>query len=58
MRFAMLCYAPESGQWRKEDDDAVMEQHNATQARLTAAGKLGPHLRLMPTSAAMTIRAG
>ena len=58
MRFAMLCYAPESGQWRKEDDDAVMEQHNATQARLTAAGKLGPRLRLMPTSAAMTIPGG
>ena len=58
MRFAMLCYAPESGLWRKEDDDAVMEQHNATQARMTAAGKLGPHLRLMPTSAAMTIRGG
>ena len=58
MRFAMLCYAPESTQWRKEDDDAVMEKHNATQARMMAAGKLGPNLRLMPTSAAMTIRAG
>ena len=58
MRFAMLCYAPESVQWRKEDDDAVMEKHNATQAGLTAAGKLGPHLRLMPTSTAMTIRGG
>ena len=44
MRFAMLCYAPESVQWRQEDDDAVMEKHNATQARLTEAGKLGPHL--------------
>jgi hypothetical protein len=58
MRFAMLCYAPESTQWRKEDDDAVMEKHNASEARMMAAGKLGPHLRLMPTSAAMTIRAG
>lgn len=58
MRFALLCYAPESGLWRKEDDDAVMIQHRATQAKLEAAGRLGPNLRLMPTSAAMSIRGG
>ena len=54
------CFAtpPNPTQWRKEDDDAVMEKHDATQARMMAAGKLGPNLRLMPTSAAMTIRAG
>ena len=56
MRFALLCYAPESVEWRKEDDDAVMAQHDATGARLVAEGKLGPNLRLMPTTTAMTIR--
>lgn len=58
MRFALLCYAPESVMWRKEDDDAVMVQHRATQAGLEASGRLGPNLRLMPTSAAMSIRGG
>jgi hypothetical protein len=58
MRFAMLCYAPDSVRWTKEMDDAVMEKHVASQNKLEAAGKLGPHLRLMPTSAAVTIRAG
>jgi hypothetical protein len=56
MRFALLCYAPESGQWRKEDDDAVMVQHDATGERLVAEGKLGPNLRLMPTTTAMSLR--
>jgi hypothetical protein len=58
MRFAMLCYANESIRWRKEADAAVMAQHVASQKKLEAEGKLGPSLRLMPTSAAVTIRAG
>jgi hypothetical protein len=58
MRFAMFCYANETGNWTKEMDDAVMEKHNATQARLRAAGQLGPNLRLMPTTTAMTVRGG
>jgi hypothetical protein len=58
MRFAMFCYAPQTGNWTKEMEEAVMEQHNASEARLEAAGKLGPHLRLMPTTTAVTVRAG
>ncbi|MGO4831709.1 YciI family protein [Rhizobiaceae sp. 2RAB30] len=58
MRFAMFCYAPESIEWRKEDDDAVMAKHMATDAGLKAAGRLGPSLRLMPTGTAMSIRGG
>ena len=58
MRFAMFCYAPEAVEWRKEDDEAVMAKHMVTQAKLEAAGKLGPNLRLMPTSTAMSIRGG
>jgi hypothetical protein len=58
MRFAMFCYAPEGVTWTREMDDAIMEKHNATQARLHASGKLGPHLRLMPTTTAVTVRGG
>lgn len=58
MRFAMLCYTYDSALWTKEGEVAVMAAHHATDARLAAAGKLGPHLRLMSTSTAMTIRAG
>jgi hypothetical protein len=58
MRFALLCYAPESVLWQKEVDDAIMVQHRATQAGLEAAGRLGPSLRLMPKSAAMSVRGG
>jgi hypothetical protein len=58
MRFAMFCYNQDSIRWSKEMDDAVMEKHNATGDRLVAAGKLGPSLRLMPTSTAVTVRNG
>ena len=58
MRFAMFCYAPESVEWRKEDDEAVMAKHMASDASLKAAGRLGPSLRLMPTGTAMSIRGG
>lgn len=58
MRFAMFCYAPETVRWTKEMDDAVMEKHMATEARLAASGKLGPSLRLMPTTAAVTVHGG
>jgi hypothetical protein len=58
MRFALLCYAAFSNEWTKELEDAVMEKHNASQARHLAARKLGPNLRLMPPSAAVTIRSG
>jgi hypothetical protein len=58
MRFALLCYASESIQWTKEQGEAVMAKHDATDARLAEEGKLGPNLRLMPTSTAMTICGG
>jgi hypothetical protein len=58
MRFAMFCYAPETVHWTREMDNKVMEKHDATQARLRATGRLGPNLRLMPTTTAMTIRGG
>jgi hypothetical protein len=57
MRFAMFCYASESRQWTNEMEDEVLERHHATEARLKAEGKIGPSLRLMPTTTALTIHA-
>jgi hypothetical protein len=60
MRYAILCYNLEAvvGAWSKEKDDAVMAEHAVIERRLTAEGKLGPVARLMPTTAATTVRAG
>lgn len=60
MLYAILCYNDESvvGAWSKEKDDAVMAEHKIVMDRLAAKGKLGPVARLMPTTAATTLRAG
>lgn len=60
MRYAILCYDSEAvvGGWSKEKDDAVMAKSLATKNALAAKGKMGPTLRLMPTTAATTVRAG
>jgi hypothetical protein len=58
MRFALLCHSDGSIRSNKELDDAVLEKHFATNARLRAEGRLGPVLRLMPADTAVTIRAG
>ncbi|HEY4191110.1 MAG TPA: YciI family protein [Mesorhizobium sp.] len=58
MLYAILCYASEdvvSG-WSKAEDDAVMEKLAAVQERYAKAGKLGPVARLLPTTAATTLR--
>ena len=57
MLYAILCYNAEDVvmSWSQEEDDAVMAQLNVTHERLTAEGKLGPSLRLMPTTAATTL---
>ena len=58
MQYAILCYHSENVvcSWTKEEDDAVMDKLLAVQDRLTKAGKLGPVARLMPTTAATTLR--
>jgi len=58
MLYALLCYNSEEMvfSWTKEEDDAVMARLSAVQEKLAAAKKLGPSLRLMPTSAATTLR--
>ena len=58
MLYAILCYHDEAmvGSWSKEHDDAVMEKLAVVQDRLTREGRLGPVARLLPTTAATTLR--
>ena len=58
MIYAVLCYHSEDVvcSWSKEEDAAVMAKLGVVQERLTKAGKLGPVARLMPTTAATTLR--
>ena len=58
MLYAMLCYNAEDVvfSWSKEEDDAVMARLTVVNDRLRREGKLGPSARLMPTTAATTLR--
>jgi len=58
MLYTILCYHDEDvvWSWSKEEDAAVMARLGAVQDRLTKAGKLGPSLRLLPTTSATTLR--
>ncbi|MGA7487388.1 MAG: YciI family protein [Xanthobacteraceae bacterium] len=60
MLYAILCYDSEDvvGSWSKQEDDAVMAKLAVVQNKLKREGRLGPVARLMPTSAATTIRKG
>jgi hypothetical protein len=58
MHYAILCYHDEQvvGAWSKEEDDACMARLGVVHERIAAAGKLGPVARLLPTTAATTLR--
>ncbi len=58
MQYAILCYNSEAivGSWTKEEDDAVMAKLHVVHEKLHGEGKLGPSLRLLPTTAATTLR--
>jgi hypothetical protein len=58
MLYTILCYHNEDvvSSWSKEEDDAVMARLGVVHERLAAAGKLGPSIRLLPTTAATTLR--
>jgi hypothetical protein len=58
MQYAILCYNDEDvvWSWSKEEDAAVMARLGVVQDRLVREGKLGPSLRLLPTTAATTLR--
>ena len=58
MLYAILCYHDEDfvGSWTKEQDAAVMTKLAAVQEKLHKQGRLGPVARLLPTTAATTLR--
>jgi hypothetical protein len=58
MLYAILCYNDETVTcaWSKEQDDAVMAKLAVVQDTLTIQGRLGPVARLLPTTAATTLR--
>jgi len=58
MLYAALCYNAENVvfSWTKAEDDAVMAKLNVVHERLMREKKLGPSARLMPTTAATTLR--
>ncbi|MEA2921789.1 MAG: hypothetical protein QOF07_1752 [Bradyrhizobium sp.] len=58
MLYAILCYHDEDlvGSWTKEQDAAVMKKLAVVQDMLTKQGRLGPVARLLPTTAATTLR--
>lgn len=58
MLYAVLCYHSEAAvcAWSREEDQAVMDKIAVVKTKLAAEGKLGPNLRLMPTTAATTLR--
>jgi len=58
MLYALLCYNSEEVvySWTKAEDDAVMARLGVVHERLAQQGKLGPSLRLLPTTAATTLR--
>jgi hypothetical protein len=60
MLYAILCYHSEAevNSWSREKDDAVLAKRAVVQTKLRERGKLGPVARLMPTTAAVTVRAG
>lgn len=60
MLYSILIYDSEAvvGARSRQEDDALVARHVVVQQRLMAEGKLGPVVRLMPTTAATTLRQG
>jgi hypothetical protein len=60
MLYAILCYDSEDvvGSWTKQEDDAVMAKLAVVQDKLRQERRLGPVARLLPTTAATTVRKG
>jgi hypothetical protein len=57
MLYAILCYNSEDVvcSWTKEEDDAVMAKLDVVHQKLLKEKRLGPSLRLLPTTAATTL---
>jgi hypothetical protein len=60
MLYAILCYDSEDvvGAWTKEQDNAAIAKLDVVTRKLAAEGRLGPVARLMPTTAASTLKKG
>ncbi|PZQ63529.1 MAG: hypothetical protein DI570_08630 [Phenylobacterium zucineum] len=58
MLYTLLCYNDEDvvWAWDKAQEDEVMGRLAVVREKLEKAGKLGPSLRLLPTTAATTFR--
>ena len=58
MLYAILCYHDEDfvGSWTREHDANVMSKLMVIQDKLKKEGRLGPVARLLPTTAATTLR--
>ena len=58
MLYAILCYNSEDavGGWSKEYHDETMAKLLVVQDKLAKQGRLGPVARLLPTTAATTLR--
>lgn len=58
MKYAVLCYHAENVvcAWSREHDEEVMAKLTVVQERRARMGQLGPVARLMPTTAATTLR--
>ena len=58
MLYAVLCYADEAAvcSWSKDEEAAVMAKLGTVQEKLAKQGRLGPVARLLPTTAATTLR--
>ncbi len=60
MLYAILCYDSEDvvSSWTKEEDEAVIAKLVVVEEKLAKQGRLGPVARLVPTTAATTVRKG
>jgi hypothetical protein len=60
MLYAILCYDSEAvvESWSKEKDETVMADLGVVIKKLAEERRLGPVARLMPTTAATTVRKG
>ena len=58
MLYAILCYHDEDfvGSWTSDQDATVMTKLAVVQDKLKKEGRLGPVARLLPTTAAATLR--
>ena len=60
MLYAIFCYNDEqiTGAWSKEEDDAVMARLETVHQKLEKAGRFTGAVRLLPTTAATSLRKG